>query len=228
MCIPPDLQRAACRGLAVLAAALVLCACERPSEAPEIADGAGDQAAAVAAAPPAAAAAEAVPPEADGQPPDDDMWAEFESGQDPMAQELASERALQLTLPTADGPQWAKLRRTKVWIDEESQLFQASHPAEVRALAGKPFKIQGFMLPLEMADQTRRFLISPYTPVCFYHPPAEPNEVIEVFLERPIRAGYHLVEVEGVLGLADNGEKGLFFQLRQGRAKIVQAVDEAA
>lgn len=159
-------------------------------------------------------------------PASDGMWAEFESGRDPAAQELASERALQLSLPTADGPQWEKLRATRVWIDEKSQLFMASHPSEVRALAGKPFKIQGFMLPLEMAEQTTRFLISPYTPVCFYHPPAEPNEVIEVWLERPVRAGYHLVEVEGVLGLANDGEKGLFFQLRDARATIVQAVDE--
>ncbi|MDO8901971.1 MAG: DUF3299 domain-containing protein [Phenylobacterium sp.] len=156
---------------------------------------------------------------------DEDMWAEFESGQSPMVEELVSERALQLTLPTADGPQWAKLRKTSVWVDEPTQLFRARHPAEVRALAGKPFKIQGFMLPLEMAERTTRFLISPYTPVCFYHPPAEPNEVIEVWLKRPIRAGYHLVEVEGVLTLTDNGEKGLFFQIHNGAARVVQEVE---
>jgi uncharacterized protein len=200
---------------AVLALALLaLCACGRPPpEAPDL----------TAAEPLAAAEPEApiAPLEADQT---EDMWAAFESGQSPMVEELASERALQLTLPTADGPQWAKLRKTTVWVDEPTQLFRASHPAEVRALAGKPFKIQGFMLPLEMAERTTRFLISPYTPVCFYHPPAEPNEVIEVWLKRPIRAGYHLVEVEGVLTLTDNGEKGLFFQIHDGAARVVQEV----
>lgn len=201
-------------------ALLALAACGPPPEAPETPETPQPQAAVIA------------PPEAPAAPPGDDtgddMWAEFESGQDPAAQELAGERALQLTLPTADGPQWEKLRQTRVWVDEESQLFQASHPAAVRELAGKPFKIQGFMLPLEMAEQTRRFLISPYTPVCFYHPPAEPNEVIEVWLKRPIRAGYHLIEVQGVLALANDGEKGLFFQIHDGQARIVQAVDEGA
>lgn len=197
-------------GLAL--ALFALAACGPPPEAPETPQ------------PPRAPVI--APPEAPAAPPADDMWAEFESGQDPAAKELAGERALQLTLPTADGPQWEKLRQTRVWVDEESQLFQASHPAAVRVLAGKPFKVQGFMLPLEMAEQTRRFLISPYTPVCFYHPPAEPNEVIEVWLKRPIRAGYHLVEVEGILALANDGEKGLFFQIHEGQAKIVQAVDE--
>ncbi|MDP3488959.1 MAG: DUF3299 domain-containing protein [Phenylobacterium sp.] len=205
---------------ALLLAVLLLGACgERPAEAPDAAP----------LAPIAAVTAEAgeqtesdVTAEA---APDAEMWAEFESGQSPMVEELASERALQLTLPTADGPQWAKLRKTTVWVDEPTQLFRARHPAEVRALAGKTFKIQGFMLPLEMAERTRRFLISPYTPVCFYHPPAEPNEVIEVWLDKPIRAGYHLVEVEGVLALTDNGEKGLFFQIHNGAARVVQEVD---
>lgn len=204
--------------------ALLLCACgERPGPA---LDEAPDEAPLASAAP--AVVEAAAPPETDEASTDvtdEDMWAEFESGQPPMVEELASERALQLTLPTADGPQWAKLRKTKVWVDEPTQLFRASHPAEVRALAGKPFKIQGFMLPLEMAERTTRFLISPYTPVCFYHPPAEPNEVIEVWLNRPIRAGYHLVEVEGVLALTDNGEKGLFFQIHEGAARVVQEVE---
>jgi uncharacterized protein len=212
---------------AVLALGLLaLAACGQPPETP-------DQPASepVVTEAPSASDASALPPETDLTPmepgQDEDMWAEFESGQSPMVEELASERALQLTLPTADGPQWAKLRKTKVWVDEPTQLFRASHPAEVRALAGKPFKIQGFMLPLEMAERTTRFLISPYTPVCFYHPPAEPNEVIEVWLKRPIRAGYHLVEVEGVLALTDNGEKGLFFQIHDGAARVVQEVEGA-
>lgn len=200
-------------------ALLVLAACgETPAEAP--------QAALQAAEPPVdASTPESDPAPAPATEGDADMWAEFESGRMPIIDELADERALQLTLPTADGPQWAKLRKTSVWIDEPTQLFRARHPAEVRALAGKPFKIQGFMLPLEMAERTTRFLLSPYTPVCFYHPPAEPNEVIEVFLDRPIRAGYHLVEVEGTLSLTDNGEKGLFFQIHKGAARIVQTVD---
>ncbi|MCG9917209.1 MAG: DUF3299 domain-containing protein [Phenylobacterium sp.] len=196
-------------------ALLVLAACgEKPSEAPP--------SALQAAEPPVDASTLETTPAPTG---DADMWAEFESGRMPIIDELADERALQLTLPTADGPQWAKLRKTEVWIDEPTQLFRARHPAEVRALAGKAFKIQGFMLPLEMAERTTRFLLSPYTPVCFYHPPAEPNEVIEVYLDRPIRAGYHLVEVEGVLTLTDNGEKGLFFQIHKGAARIVQEVD---
>jgi hypothetical protein len=80
------------------------------------------------------------------------------------------------------------------------------------------------MLPLAADERTRHFLISPYTPVCFFHPPAQPNEVVEVRLRRAITAGYHLVEVTGVLRLANDGEKGLFFVLEDAKGRIVERV----
>ncbi len=139
--------------------------------------------------------------------------------------EVRAERAAQRNLPTADGPTWAILRKTRISIDEKSQLYRASHPAEVRALAGRRLTLRGYMLPLEANDRTAHFLISPYTPVCFFHPPAEPNEIVEVRLRRPIAAGYHLVEVSGVLQLADNGEKGLFFVMDAAEGRILQRIE---
>lgn len=50
------------------------------------------------------------------------------------------------------------------------------------------------------------------------------HEVIEVRLSRPIEAGYHLVEVTGVLQLANDGEKGLFFVIPEGAARIVEHI----
>jgi len=146
-------------------------------------------------------------------------------GDDPLAGELASERQMQRNLPRANHPLWTTLRQTRISIDERTQLFRAAHPASVRSLAGSRVTVRGYMLPLESSDRTRHFLVSPYTPVCFFHPPAEPNEVIEVRLSRPIDAGYHLVEVSGVLTLADNGEKGLFFVIDGGQGQVVERIE---
>lgn len=182
--------------------------------------------------------AEAMPADTVGELTPDE-WADFEAGlppvrTGPMASqispawqdaELAEERQMQLSLPTANHPTWDVLRKTRVWIDDASQMFRAAHPPEVRRLAGTRMTLRGYMLPLEPDMRTRHFLISPYTPVCFFHPPAEPNEVVEVRLSRPIEAGYHLVEVTGTFQLADNGEKGLFFVIDGGSARIVERVD---
>lgn len=140
---------------------------------------------------------------------------------DPMDAELNSERAMQLNLPVAGGPVWDVLRTTRIGLNQQSMLYTASHPPAVRALAGKTVTLRGYMLPLEATERTAHFLISPYTPVCFFHPPAEPNEVIEVQTKKPIASGYHLVEVTGVLELANDGEKGLFFRIGNAKAKVV-------
>lgn len=191
----------------ILAAALVA-ACDRPgAEAPE-------------AAPPEDLAA----PWADLPPVSTGPMAS-QGGGLPVDEELAAERELQMTLPRADHPLWRTLSATRIWIDEPTQLYRAAHPPEVRRLDGRRVTLRGYMLPLEATTRTRHFLISPYTPVCLFHPPAEPNEVVEVRLSRPIEAGYHLVEVTGRLRLADNGEKGLFFVLDRASARIAQRID---
>jgi len=168
---------------------------------------------------------EAAPPQEADERAGEFSETAFTTYADPRMDELLAERAFQLTLPMADGPMWDALRRTRVTIDEASQLYRADHPPEVRAMAGRPLTIQGYVLPLEVGDRIGHFLVSPYTPVCFFHPPAEPNEIIEVRLRRPIRAGFHLVEVQGTLSLVDDGEKGLFFQLSDADARIVDSVD---
>ncbi len=141
-----------------------------------------------------------------------------------MMGEIRAERAAQQNLPRADHPNWAILRRTKVTIDQKTQLFRARHPPEVNALRGKAMTLRGYMLPLEPDLRTGRFLISPYTPVCLFHPPAEPNEVVEVRLTHLIPAGYHLLEVRGRLVLQNNGEMGLFFGLAEAKARIIRSI----
>jgi hypothetical protein len=155
-------------------------------------------------------------PGAEPRPPPSDTVAI-----DPMDAELSSERAMQLNLPVAGGPVWDLLRTTRIGLNQQTMLYTAAHPPAVRAMAGKSVTLRGYMLPLEANERTAHFLISPYTPICFFHPPAEPNEVIEIRTRKPIAAGYHLVEVTGVLSLANDGEKGLFFRIDNAKAKVV-------
>jgi len=132
---------------------------------------------------------------------------------DPLAGETRQERVVQRSLPKAGDALWRVLHTTKVSEDSRTGFYMAVHPPQVRALNGKTLAVSGFMMPIEQAPETRHFLLSRYTPVCFFCPPGEPNEVIEVRTRKPLKAGYDLVKVTGVFGLADNGEKGLFFRL---------------
>lgn len=126
------------------------------------------------------------------------------------------ERATQLKLPTSQAPIWATLRKTKIGENAKLGIFTASFPDEVKALNGTQVTVSGFMLPMDTATRSKHFLLARYTPVCFFCPPGQPNEVVEVISKPGVKLTGNMVTLSGRLSLINNGEKGLFFRLDQG------------
>lgn len=131
--------------------------------------------------------------------------------------ELSGERSFQMTLPRSKDPLWPKLGASKVTYNTKTALYDLTPTPEVRAMAGKTIRVHGFIIPLDGLDMTKHFLIGINTPVCLFHPPGEPNEVIEVRSVRPVRWTDDPVTVEGVFGLIRNTEMGVFFTLSQAK-----------
>ena len=125
------------------------------------------------------------------------------------------ERTGQLHLPISSSPLWATLGRTTIIDDEKHGLYRARFPQEVKALGGQTVTLTGFMLPLDAIAKSHHFLLSKYTPVCFFCPPGAPNEVIEVLSKPGVRRTDDMLKLTGRLSLINNGEKGLFFRLDQ-------------
>lgn len=123
------------------------------------------------------------------------------------------EAARQTVLPKSKSNVWATLRTTVVKIDDKAGMFTATHPPAVKALAGHPLTVTGFMLPLEPAARVKHFLLSKYTPVCAFCPPGEPNEVVEVTTKTAVTVNTKLISVSGQFSLENNGDNGLFFKL---------------
>ena len=128
----------------------------------------------------------------------------------------ADERTAQQALPQADTPLWGVLRQTKVGEDAQRGLYTASFPAAVKALDGTNVQLSGFMLPIDAWTRSKHFLLSKYTPVCFFCPPGEPNEVVEVTTAKPVPVTEKLVTLSGKLTMTDSSEKGLFFRIDGG------------
>lgn len=130
----------------------------------------------------------------------------------------ADERSAQKALPQSHDALWATLKTTRIGEDTKRGRFTATPTPEVKALDGQVVTLNGFMLPLESQATTSHFLLSKYTPVCFFCPPGQPNEVVEVRTTKPLRAGYDRIKVTGRFTLQNDGEKGLFFRLDQASA----------
>jgi len=123
------------------------------------------------------------------------------------------ERAVQNKLPQSHSPLWEKFFKCKVGYNEKSGLYHIAVTDEVKAMAGKTITLNGFVMPLDASDHTKHFLLTRRTPVCFFCPPGEPNEVVEVEAPRRIEWTDKIVTVSGPLSLIDNGEKGMFFKI---------------
>ncbi len=131
----------------------------------------------------------------------------------------AAERRAQQALPQSRAPLWAVLRRTRVAEDDRRGLFTATFPPEVKALQGRVVTLSGFLLPLDTDARTRHFLLSKYTPVCFFCPPGQPNEVVEVSARNGVPITDGLLTVTGRLSLTSTTDKGLFFRMDEAAAR---------
>lgn len=99
-------------------------------------------------------------------------------------------------------------------VDEKTGTYSATFPDDVKKLNGQTVKISGFMLPLENSEKFTHFLLSKRTPTCFFCPPGEPNEIIEVFAQKPTEWADNLVTYQGQMNLIQGKEMGIFFQLK--------------
>lgn len=127
------------------------------------------------------------------------------------------ERALQERLPQARGPLWTQLMACAVRFDDRNGLYSIRVTPQVRALAGTRVTLQGFVLPLDGSDRPKIFLLTRRTPTCFFCPPGEPNEYVEVLADRATPWTERMITVTGTLQLVDDREKGVFFRLVGGR-----------
>ncbi|HRH81422.1 MAG TPA: DUF3299 domain-containing protein [Thiobacillaceae bacterium] len=73
------------------------------------------------------------------------------------------------------------------------------------AMAGKPIRIPGFMVPLEWGKQeVKEFLLVPYFGACIHVPPPPSNQVIHVLPAKSVKSktGMDAVWVSGVLEIS--------------------------
>ncbi len=131
----------------------------------------------------------------------------------PKPAQPAEERKAQDALPQSKDPMWKVLGKTKIHLDEKEWHYSATIPPEVKALVGTQVTITGFVLPLEDTETFKHFLISKRTPTCAFCPPGEPNEIADVWLEKPMKWDQDAVTVTGTFELMENADLGLFFKL---------------
>lgn len=118
-----------------------------------------------------------------------------------------------------DAPMWQTLKAgAKFTVDAKKGLYLAAFDANLRAQADKPFTVEGYMLPLEAAPESRHFVVTRRNSTCPFCPPNEIGEAVEVFARAPVRFTDAQIKVSGRLELISSSAQGLFFQLEDAEA----------
>ena len=74
-------------------------------------------------------------------------------------------------------------------------------------------KLQGFMMPLEMGEKQRHFVLSAMPPTCAFCLPGGPEALIEVRAKDAVKYTFEPVVLTGKLAVLKDDPNGLYYRL---------------
>jgi len=101
----------------------------------------------------------------------------------------------------------------QVELVKQNKKMVPAFDQSVTALDGKTVRVQGFMMPLDIGDKQRRFLLVAAPPHCAFCLPAGPDAMIEVRAKSDIRYGFDAISVSGKLQVLKDDPAGLYYRM---------------
>ncbi|MDP2416435.1 MAG: DUF3299 domain-containing protein [Hydrogenophaga sp.] len=109
---------------------------------------------------------------------------------------------------------WSQL--TSVTTRVEDRRMVPVYPKAVTALHQKTIRVQGFMMPLQVGEQQRHFLLSSVPLTCSFCIPGGPESMVEVHTKAPVKYSLGAVVVEGKFHVLQNDPYGLYYRITDG------------
>jgi len=84
---------------------------------------------------------------------------------------------------------------------------------EVLKLDSKAVRVQGFILPLDIGEGQRHFLLSAVPPHCPFCMPAGPDAIVEVVAKKKVAYGFEPILLSGKFAVLTNDPSGVLYRL---------------
>ena len=84
---------------------------------------------------------------------------------------------------------------------------------EILALDRKDVKVQGFMIPLDLGQKQKRFLISAVPPHCQFCLPAGPDALVEVQAKTAVTYTFDPIVVSGKFAVVKDDPSGVLYRM---------------
>ena len=95
----------------------------------------------------------------------------------------------------------------------QQDRFIPQFSKDVSALDKKEVKLQGFMMPLDMGEKQKRFLLVAMPPTCAFCLPGGPDQLVEVVAKTPVKYGFDPIVVSGKFVVLKDDPMGLYYRL---------------
>lgn len=108
---------------------------------------------------------------------------------------------------------WSVL--TDVTTRLDNRRIVPVYPRSVTELDQKTLRLQGFMMPLEMGEQQRHFLLSSVPLTCSFCTPGGPESMVEVRTRSPVAYSLGAVVVEGRFHVLKADPYGIYYRITE-------------
>ena len=98
---------------------------------------------------------------------------------------------------------------------------------EILGLDRSDVKVQGFMIPLDIGDKQKRFLLSAVPPHCQFCLPAGPDEIVEVEAKSPVGYTFDPIVISGKFSVVKDDATGILYRMT-GATRVDQKADAPA
>lgn len=120
-----------------------------------------------------------------------------------------------LTMPDIPGVvSWKQLARVQV---EPAAQPSARFDPEVDKLDAQQVKLHGFMLPIEVGEKHKRFILAALPPSCSFCLPGGPESVVEVIAREPVKFTVEPIVLAGKFNVLKSDPLGLYYRLTEAR-----------
>ncbi|MCL4763098.1 MAG: DUF3299 domain-containing protein [Burkholderiales bacterium] len=99
---------------------------------------------------------------------------------------------------------------------------------DILALDKKETRVQGFMIPLDVGDKQKRFLLTAVPPHCSFCLPAGPDAVVEILAKSPVRYTFEPIVLSGRFAVLRDDSAGLLYRLSDAtQVEVAQLAPDA-
>ena len=106
---------------------------------------------------------------------------------------------------------WKTLSRVEP-VKKDGKLIP-SFSSEILGLDRTDVKVQGFMIPLDIGEKQKRFLLSAVPPHCQFCLPAGPDEIVEVEARNPVAYTFDPIVIGGKFSVVKDDASGILYRM---------------